>query len=127
MTRVGFVGAGRMGGPMVRRLVEAGHDVSVLGRTPEKRKAALELGARAVTDLPDVAEGADVVVVCVFTDEQVRQVCLESDLDVAMDRAPSSSSTPRVVLAPSRRSQHADSRWSTPRSAAGHTTSRRAT
>ena len=36
MTRVGFVGAGRMGAPMVRRLVDAGHDVRALGRTPEK-------------------------------------------------------------------------------------------
>ena len=31
-----------------------------------------------------VAEGADAVIVCVFTDEQVRQVCLESDLVAAM-------------------------------------------
>ena len=84
MTRVGFVGAGRMGAPMVRRLVDAGHEVRVLGRTPEKRKAAQELGAQAVTDLAGVAEGTDAVVVCVFTDEQVRQVCLESDLVAAM-------------------------------------------
>ena len=84
MTRVGFVGAGRMGGPMVRRLVEAGHDVRALGRSPEKCAAVEELGARAVTDLALVAEGADAVIVCVFTDEQVRQVCLESDLVAAM-------------------------------------------
>ena len=84
MTRVGFVGAGRMGGPMVRRLVEAGHDVRALGRSPEKRAAVEELGAQAVTDLALVAEGADAVIVCVFTDEQVRQVCLESDLVAAM-------------------------------------------
>ena len=84
MTRVGFVGTGRMGGPMVRRLVEAGHDVRALGRSPEKRAAVEELGARAVTDLALVAEGADAVIVCVFTDEQVRQVCLESDLIAAM-------------------------------------------
>ena len=36
MTRVGFVGTGRMGAPMVRRLVDAGHEVRALGRTPEK-------------------------------------------------------------------------------------------
>ena len=46
VTRVGFVGAGRMGAPMVRRLVEAGHDVRVLGRTPEKCRAVKELGAQ---------------------------------------------------------------------------------
>jgi 3-hydroxyisobutyrate dehydrogenase-like beta-hydroxyacid dehydrogenase len=80
MTRVGFVGAGRMGGPMIRRLVAAGHDVRALGRAGEKRQAVRDLGARAVSELTAVSDGADVVVVCVFTDEQVRQVCLHSDL-----------------------------------------------
>ena len=84
MTRVGFVGAGRMGGPMVRRLVEAGHEVRALGRTPEKREDVAELGAEPVTDLTDVADAADIVLVCVFTDEQVRQVCLEGDLVTSM-------------------------------------------
>jgi 3-hydroxyisobutyrate dehydrogenase-like beta-hydroxyacid dehydrogenase len=65
---------------MVRRLVEAGHDVRALGRSVEKRRAVSQLGAQPVTDLTDVAAGADVVIVCVFTDDQERQVCLESDL-----------------------------------------------
>ncbi|WP_102142122.1 NAD(P)-dependent oxidoreductase [Mycobacterium hubeiense] len=82
MTRVGFVGAGRMGAPMVRRLVEAGHEVRALGRSDEKCSAIRELGAQPVTDLTAVGEGADVVVVCVFTDEQVQQVC--ADLVPAM-------------------------------------------
>ncbi|MDQ1565302.1 MAG: binding domain of 6-phosphogluconate dehydrogenase, partial [Actinomycetota bacterium] len=34
--RVGFVGAGLMGAPMVRRLVEAGHDVTVSSRDPAR-------------------------------------------------------------------------------------------
>ncbi len=90
MTRVGFVGAGRMGGPMVRRLVEAGHDVRVLGRTPEKCSAIRELGAQAVTEPVAAAEGADAVIVCVFTDDEVKQVCLDGDLVAAM--------TPGAVL-----------------------------
>ncbi len=80
MTQIGFVGAGRMGAPMVRRLVEAGHEVRALGRSVEKRRAVSELGAQPVTDLADVGSAAEVVVVCVFTDEQVAQVCLESVL-----------------------------------------------
>ena len=80
MSEVGFVGAGRMGAPMVRRLVEAGHEVRALGRSVEKRRAVSELGARPVTDLADVGSDADVVIVCVFTDEQLQQVCLESVL-----------------------------------------------
>lgn len=84
MTRVGFVGAGRMGAPMVTRLVEAGHEVAALGRTEEKRQAVRALGAQPVAELPAVADGADVVIVCVFTDDQVQQICTSGDLVSAM-------------------------------------------
>ena len=80
MSHIGFVGTGRMGAPMVRRLVEAGHEVRALGRSVEKRRAVSEVGAQPVTDLADVGQDADVVIVCVFTDDQVRQVCVESVL-----------------------------------------------
>ncbi|MCG7579260.1 2-hydroxy-3-oxopropionate reductase [Mycobacterium sp. THAF192] len=80
MTRVGFVGAGRMGTPMVTRLVGAGHEVRVLARAGEKAAALAEQGAEPVTDLAAVATGADVVVVCVFSDDQVKELCLDGDL-----------------------------------------------
>ncbi|MDA3638805.1 NAD(P)-dependent oxidoreductase [Mycobacterium xenopi] len=82
--RIGFIGAGRMGRPMVARLVEGGHDVRALGRSAEKRAGVAELGAAAVADVCAAAAAADVVVVCVFSDEQVRHVCLDSDLLVTM-------------------------------------------
>lgn len=65
---------------MVARLVEAGHDVAVLGRSAAKRVAVAQVGATAVADIADATAGADIVVICVFTDEQVRQVCLEDGL-----------------------------------------------
>lgn len=84
--RVGFIGAGRMGRPMVARLVEAGHDVRALGRTHERRGELERLGARAVGDAAAAGAQADVVVVCVFTDAQVRQVCLDGALPASMPR-----------------------------------------
>jgi 3-hydroxyisobutyrate dehydrogenase-like beta-hydroxyacid dehydrogenase len=69
---------------MVGRLVDAGHEVRVLGRTAEKRSVAAQLGATTVSDAPEAATAADVVVICVFTDDQVREVCLDSDLLAAM-------------------------------------------
>src|ERR1700748_1816535 len=80
MSQVGFVGAGRMGAPMVRRLVDAGHKVRALGRSVEKRRGVSELGAQPVTDVADVAADADVGIGCGFTDDQVQQVGLESVL-----------------------------------------------
>ena len=84
MTRVGFIGTGRMGAPMVGRLVNAGHEVRALSRTPEKASAVEHLGASVVNDPVAVAEGADAVIVCVFTDDQVREVCLADSLVAAM-------------------------------------------
>ncbi|MEM6106106.1 NAD(P)-dependent oxidoreductase [Mycobacterium sp. 050272] len=85
--KVGFVGAGRMGRPMVARLAAAGHDVAVLVRdaTDDARRHDLEqLGVAVVNSVTDAATRADVVVLCVFTDEQVRQVCLDGSLLSAM-------------------------------------------
>jgi 2-hydroxy-3-oxopropionate reductase len=82
--RIGFIGAGRMGRPMVTRLIEAGHDVSVLGRTAEKRSAIAQFGADAVADTAAVTAHADAMVVCVFTDEQVQQICLHEGLLATM-------------------------------------------
>jgi 3-hydroxyisobutyrate dehydrogenase-like beta-hydroxyacid dehydrogenase len=84
--KVGFIGVGRMGTPMVSRLIGAGHDVRALGRTDEKRTAIAELGAVPVASVPDVLVDADVVMLCVFTDEQVQQLCLDGDLVAAMPR-----------------------------------------
>ncbi|MER5183377.1 NAD(P)-dependent oxidoreductase [Streptomyces sp. NPDC002896] len=80
MKRLGFVGAGRMGLPMVRRLVAGGHEVRVLGRSPERRRALSDEGALVSRGIEEVADGADAVLVCVYTDEQVREVCLGSPL-----------------------------------------------
>ena len=74
--RLGFVGAGRIGRPMVQRLVAAGHVTRVLARSEAARTALTGDGAQVVSGLAEVADAAEVVLVCVYTDEQVRQVCL---------------------------------------------------
>lgn len=84
MTRIGFIGIGRMGAPMVARLDDAGYEVLALARSAEKCRAAGELGAEPVSTATEIGARADVVVVCVFTDEQVQQVCLGSGLLAAM-------------------------------------------
>ena len=69
---------------MISRLVAAGHDVQALGRSDEKRAAVAELGAEPVTDLGAAAADADAVVVCVFTDDQVKELCLDGALVAGM-------------------------------------------
>jgi 3-hydroxyisobutyrate dehydrogenase-like beta-hydroxyacid dehydrogenase len=82
--RVGFIGAGRMGRPMVGRLLAAGHEVTVLGRSPQAREGLVAQGARVAAQAAAVAEKADVACVCVFSDEQVRQLCLADGLIAAL-------------------------------------------
>ena len=111
MTGVGFVGAGRMGAPMVRRLAESGHEVKVLGRTEAKREAARDLGGTPVT-APAEAADADVVVICVFTDEQVQQICLHDGLAAAMRPGASlvvhTTASPATVRSVAARHPHID-------------------
>ena len=73
-SRVGFVGAGRMGLPMVERLAAAGHDLVAYARRPETQDALTGLGVRHTTELPEAAAGAGVLLLCVFTDEQLAEI-----------------------------------------------------
>jgi 3-hydroxyisobutyrate dehydrogenase-like beta-hydroxyacid dehydrogenase len=73
-SRIGFVGAGRLGLPMVERLAAAGHDLVVYARRPETTSALERLGVRPTRELAEAAAGADVLLICVFNDEQVAEI-----------------------------------------------------
>lgn len=67
MAKIGFVGTGIMGAPMVINLLNAGHDVKVWNRTPSKLKTLLDTGAVACPELSQV--GVDVeFLVCMLSD-----------------------------------------------------------
>jgi 3-hydroxyisobutyrate dehydrogenase-like beta-hydroxyacid dehydrogenase len=63
-----------MGLPMVERLAAAGHDLTVYARRPETQSALARLGVRLATELPQAAAGADVLLLCVFSDEQLTEI-----------------------------------------------------
>ncbi len=73
---VGFIGAGRMGFPMVQRLVGAGLDVVAVGRRPETAAALRELGVTVLDGPAAVGAAARVLCVMTFDDAQVRAVLL---------------------------------------------------
>lgn len=62
MTHIAIVGTGRMGTAFARRLIEAGHTVTVWNRTPSRTAAAAEAGAIVAPDLAALTE-ADVILV----------------------------------------------------------------
>ena len=69
--RIGFVGAGLMGAPMVRRLLQAGHDVVVSSRTPARLEGT---GWKVVGSPGEAAEGAEVVCSIVPDSPEVTEV-----------------------------------------------------
>jgi 3-hydroxyisobutyrate dehydrogenase len=75
MLRVAFAGLGAMGIPMAKNLHQAGLLSGVWNRTSSKADAlGTELGVPAPLSLADLARGADVVVICVSADADVRAV-----------------------------------------------------
>ena len=76
MTRIGFLGPGQLGGPMVGRLHAAGHQLVVHARRPEVRADLALLGVRAVARPEELTGEAELVLACVFSDAQLEQVAL---------------------------------------------------
>ncbi len=63
--RIGFIGLGLMGTPLVLNLRKAGFDVAVWNRTPDKAAAAVDAGATRAQSIADLARQSDVVMTMV--------------------------------------------------------------
>jgi 3-hydroxyisobutyrate dehydrogenase len=72
--RIGFVGLGAMGLPMVGHLLTAGHEVTVASRSRGPIEAALAQGATEGASPRRVAESSEVVVLCVPNSPEVVEV-----------------------------------------------------
>lgn len=73
---LGFVGIGRMGGPMASRLLAAGYAVTVFDTSASAVQALAGKGASAAASPRDVASSADIVFASVPTPDIVRKVAL---------------------------------------------------
>jgi len=58
---IGFIGLGKMGLPMARRLIEAGHQLVVFDQRKEATDRLVALGASAASSPKDVADRAETV------------------------------------------------------------------
>ena len=74
--RIGFVGVGRMGANMARRLKDAGFPIAAVFDLKPKAAAALatEVGAEATKSLARVTEAADVIFTVVSNDEAMDEI-----------------------------------------------------
>lgn len=72
--KIGFIGVGVMGGPMVLNLMKKGFDVSVYTRTKSKAQAVLDAGAHWCDTVAEAAKGRDVVITIVGYPKDVEEV-----------------------------------------------------
>jgi 3-hydroxyisobutyrate dehydrogenase-like beta-hydroxyacid dehydrogenase len=73
---LGFVGLGRMGGPMVGRLLDAGQSVTVFDVRGEAVRGLIERGATPAGSAAEVASAAEIVMTSLPTPDVVQRVAL---------------------------------------------------
>ena len=72
--KIGFLGLGKMGTPIVKRLLAARHEVTVWNRTRERGDALTSAGAKVADSLREAARGNDVVMTMLFDDAAHEEV-----------------------------------------------------
>jgi 3-hydroxyisobutyrate dehydrogenase-like beta-hydroxyacid dehydrogenase len=74
ITRVGMIGAGRMGQPMLGHLARKGFQVFAYDIDPAKRAAVDAKGARWAPDAASLARECEAILVCVGYDRELREL-----------------------------------------------------
>jgi 3-hydroxyisobutyrate dehydrogenase-like beta-hydroxyacid dehydrogenase len=72
--RIGFCGIGRMGEPMTRRLLAAGHEVAVWNRSSAKLGSLVAAGAVAKATPQALGESVDIALLCLGDGKAVEDV-----------------------------------------------------
>ena len=74
--KVGFVGLGRMGAGMARRILDAGHDLCVFDVFAKAAEPLAAAGARVAASVADLAKQSEVVVSMLVEDAAIADVAL---------------------------------------------------
>ena len=88
--KVGFIGLGRMGSGMARRVLEGGHDLAVYDVVPAAAHAFGSAGARVASSIADLCADREVVITMLVEDAIV--------LDVAMRPGGLCASLPKGAI-----------------------------
>lgn len=74
--RLGFAGVGKMGAPMARRLIEAGHPLTVFDASDGAVEPLVKADARRAKTLRELTEQSEIVFASLPTPDVVREVAL---------------------------------------------------
>ena len=76
MAKIAFLGMGQMGAPMATRLLQAGHELTVWNRTPDRAKPLAAGGATVAGSPAEAGAGAAFAITMVATPEALKEVVL---------------------------------------------------
>ena len=79
MARIGFIGLGRMGRPMATNMVRKGFDLVVLDINKEAVETLVAAGAKAGTNVAEIARQSDIIVTMLPSSVEVEQVAMGPD------------------------------------------------
>ncbi len=82
--KIAWIGAGKMGLPICRRLKAAGHAVTILARRPAQAELLSSLGFACANNTADIMQNADVVFSAVTDDKALAEVVLNSAFVVSL-------------------------------------------
>lgn len=72
--KLGWIGLGNMGNPMVKNLLDAGFEVTVHNRTKDKESQSIEAGASSANSPQELMESCDVVLTMLSNDAVVKEI-----------------------------------------------------
>ncbi len=72
--RVGFIGLGSQGGPMARRIAEAGYETTLWARRPATLEPFADTPAKVAASPADLAAASDLVCLCVVGDADIEEI-----------------------------------------------------
>ena len=84
--KIGWIGLGNMGTPMVKNLLKAGFEVTVYNRTAAKAAPLQEAGAKLAVSPAALWEVADTIITMVSDDAALQQIHQGKDGLLAGDR-----------------------------------------
>lgn len=76
---LGFIGIGLMGKPMSLRLLNAGFNVNVWNRSPDKLQPVIAAGAKACRSVAELVRGSEVIILC-LADTAVVESIVRNDV-----------------------------------------------
>ncbi len=78
--KIGFIGTGLMGFPMVKNILKKNLDVKVFNKTIKKAEPLKKYGAKISYSLSDVVEGREIIITMLSDDKAVKKVLNNKNL-----------------------------------------------